>query len=87
MYIYLGKNIVTPKEDVIGIFDLDNTTGSRITRDFLKSAEKNEAVISVSDELPKSFVVCGNEKKLEIYLSQLNPATLAQRAEKFDFAN
>ena len=87
MYIYLGQNVVTQEEDVVGIFDLDNTTGSRITRDFLNNAEKSNCVISVSDELPKSFVVCGNEEKLEVYLSQLNPATLALRAVKRDFMN
>ena len=87
MYIYLGQNVVTREEDVVGIFDLDNTTGSRITRDFLNNAEKLNCVISVSDELPKSFVVCGNEDNLEIYLSQLNPATLTSRAERRDYLN
>ena len=59
MYLHLGQNVVVPEADVIGIFDLDNTTGSHITRKFLNDAEKAGRVVSVSDELPKSFVVCG----------------------------
>jgi hypothetical protein len=83
MYLYLGQNVVTQEESVIGIFDLDNTTWSHITRKFLSQAEKAGSVITVSDELPKSFVVCGESENLEIYLSQLSPATLAQRAQRF----
>jgi len=82
MYLYLGQNVVTQEESVIGIFDLDNTTWSHITRKFLNQAEKTGCVITVSDELPKSFVVCGENENLDIYLSQLSPATLAQRAQR-----
>jgi len=61
MYLHLGQNVVVPEADVIGVFDLDNTTGSFITRKFLSDAEKAGCIISVSDELPRSFVVCGKE--------------------------
>ena len=60
MYLHLGQGVVVPKADVIGIFDLDNTTGSIITRNFLSGAEKAGRVTSVTDELPRSFVVCGD---------------------------
>jgi len=58
MYLHLGQNVVVPECDIIGVFDLDNTTGSRITRVFLNESEKAGRVISVSEELPRSFVVC-----------------------------
>jgi hypothetical protein len=61
MYLHLGQNVVVPEAEIIGIFDLDNTTGSHITRKFLSDAEKDGRVINVSDELPYSFVVCGRE--------------------------
>ena len=38
MYLHLGQSVVVPFRDVIGIFDLDTTTDSRITREFLKRA-------------------------------------------------
>ena len=79
MYLHLGQNIVVPEASIVGIFDMDNTTGSHITRRFLSQAEKNRNVISVSDELPKSFIVCNENNKTEIYLSQLSSQTLLKR--------
>jgi hypothetical protein len=72
---------------------MDNTTGSRVTRKFLNEAEKAGRVISVSDELPKSFIVCGEKRpsdrlhstvrggSFEVYLSQLSSQTLQKRSE------
>ena len=76
MYLHVGQNFVVPEADIIGIFDLDNTTGSHITRKFLSEAEKKGRVVSVSDELPNSFIIC-NET---IYLSQLSTQTLMKRS-------
>ena len=56
MYIDLGPDTVVRSGDVIGIFDIDNTTVSKNTRGFLYSAQKNGAVVDISDELPKSFL-------------------------------
>ena len=36
MYIHLGMGVVVREEDVVGIFDMENTTVSGATRDFLK---------------------------------------------------
>jgi len=85
MYLHLGQNIVVPETDIIGIFDLDNTTGSHITRRFLSDAEKAGRVINVSDELPRSFIVSGTGKEINIYLSQLSPQTLLKRTETMRF--
>ena len=81
MYLHLGQNVVVPEAEVIGVFDLDNTTGSHITRKFLGEAEKAGRVISVSDDLPKSFVVCGENGEFEVYFSQLSSQTLLKRSE------
>jgi len=85
MYLHIGQNVVVPEADVIGIFDLDNTTGSHITRRFLSDAEKAGRVKSVSDELPRSFVVSDTGKEISIYLSQLSPQTLLKRSETMRF--
>lgn len=34
MYIHLGMGVVVREEDVVGIFDMENTTVSGVTRDF-----------------------------------------------------
>jgi len=79
MYLHLGQSVVVSEADVIGIFDLDNTTGSNITRKFLRDAEKAGFVVNVSEELPRSFIVSGNKNEITVYLSQLSPQTLYKR--------
>ena len=58
MYLHLGQTTVVPFHDVIGVFDLDITSQSHITRAFLSQAEQNKNVVNVSEELPKAFVLC-----------------------------
>ena len=58
MYLFLGQETVVPLREIVGIFDMENTTVSKSTRDFLTEAEQQGEVVTVSDELPKSFVVC-----------------------------
>ena len=82
MYLHLGQNTVITFEEIIGIFDLDNTTVAKKTRDYLSLAQKEGRVIEVSNELPKSFIVCRNkEGKIIIYLSQISTTTLLKRTE------
>lgn len=81
MYLYLGQNTVVKTSSVVAIFDMDNTTQSKTTMDFLRRAEKQKRLISVSDELPKSFVVCAEPEGTTVYLSQLSASTLLKRSE------
>jgi len=81
MYLHLGQNVVVSEADIIGVFDLDNTTGSKITRNFLGDAEKTGLVINVSEELPRSFILSSKNNENTIYLSQLSPQTLLKRTE------
>lgn len=79
MYIHLGGDYVVLQEEIIGIFDLENTTVSKNTREFLNLSEKKHQVINVSYELPKSFVVTEKNKKTKVYISQISPTTLYRR--------
>lgn len=73
---------MVPSREIIGIFDLDNTTSSHITRKYLTLAEKSGRVITIGDDIPKSFILRMDRNKLvTVYLSQLAPATLMKRAE------
>ncbi|UOO37691.1 DUF370 domain-containing protein [Oscillospiraceae bacterium CM] len=85
MYLHLGQNVVVPTGSVVGIFDLDNTTGSHLTRAFLSRAEKAGQVVNVSADLPKSFIVCRDGGITTIYLSQLASTTLFKRSETVRF--
>ena len=82
MYLHLGADRVVLKSDIIGIFDLDTATVSKHTRDYLRLAEQNGDVVNVTYELPKSFVICQDEKSKNgriVYISQLSTATLKGR--------
>lgn len=80
MYLHLGQDKLVKTEEVIGIFDMENTTISRHTRDFLARAEKRGRVVSVTTDLPKTFVVCGRGKEsATVYLSQISSVTLRKR--------
>lgn len=82
MYLHLGQAVLVHQKDIIGIFDLDNTSASFRTRKFLEKAEREGRLISVFDDLPKSFILCKNKKNQSIvYLSQLSSATLRGRGE------
>lgn len=79
MYLHLGQDIVITTQNIIGIFDLDTSTVSSRTRDFLKRAEKSGRVVNVSSELPKSFILCSDKKNETVYISQLSAKTLEKR--------
>ena len=81
MYMYVGRGTVLRLEDVIGIFDLDITSQSHITRAFLNAAEKKGAVVSASEDIPRSFLLCCEEGSEKVYLCQPSTGTLLRRAE------
>ncbi len=79
MYIHLGGDYVVKEENIIGIFDLENTTVSKNTRNFLNFCEKRKEVINVSYELPKSFILTNKNNINKVYISQISPTTLNRR--------
>ena len=50
MYLHLGQDTVVKMSEVVGIFDLETSTISKITREFLAKAEKSGKVINVIKE-------------------------------------
>lgn len=81
MYIGLARNKFIDEENIIGIFDLDITSQSHLTRKYLSFSEKSGKIINVADDLPKSFIVCREKGKEKIYLCQMATSTLVKRAE------
>ena len=79
MYIHLGQNTAVRLSSVIAVFDMENTTVSKKSREFLEKAERAGQVITLSDELPKSYIICEDKGKLEIYISPVATSTLLKR--------
>lgn len=82
MYLHLGQDTTILSASILGIFDLDNTSQSKYTRAFLAQEEKQRHVINVSEELPRSFLVCQENGVTRVYLSQLSSATLQRRVSE-----
>jgi len=79
-YLHLGRGCVVRTDEIVGVFDLDVTSRSHLTRAYLARAEKAGEVESVSGDLPRSFVVCERTGTRRLILSPMNPATLLKRA-------
>ena len=83
MYIHIGKGTVVDEREIIGIFDLDITSQSHITRKYLSNAEKTGQVVNAAEDIPKSFVVTEHKGTRRLYLSQMAASTLLKRAGGF----
>ena len=78
MYISIGQDMAVRDSAIIGIFDLDNTSTSPRTREFLAAAEKNGEVVPC-DDLPKSFILTAEYGFNRVYLTEYYSATLEKR--------
>ncbi len=81
MFLHIGGDIVIPVKDVIAIMDIDTTTISKDTKEFLKIAEEEGFIRSISEDLPKSFIITEIDKKSIIYLSPISSVTLKKRSQ------
>ncbi len=79
MYLFLGGDVSVWDEDIIGIFDMDNNTVAKSTREFLSRAQKENSVTNVTYDLPRSFCLSTEGKRERVYISQLATATLKKR--------
>ena len=80
MFLHLGGNVVVNTKNIIAIMDLETTTISKISKEFLGIAEEEGFIEAISDDLPKSFIITEIDKKSKIYLSPISTSTLYKRA-------
>ena len=78
MYLNIGSDMAVRDKTIIGIFDMDNTSTSKRTREFLAHAEQDGYVVPC-DDLPKSFVLTAEYGLNRVYLTSLNSSTLEKR--------
>ena len=74
----IGNDMAVRDTSIIGIFDMDNTSTSKRTRDFLSRAEKEGQMVPC-DDLPKAFVLTAEYGMTRIYQTTLNTSTLEKR--------
>lgn len=82
MFIHIGHDTVIIDKEIIGVFDMENTTVMKKTIDYLNNAEKLKKVRNVAPfELPKSFIVCEEPSGTVIYISPVSVSTILKRIE------
>ena len=78
MYLHVGNELVVNTRDIIGIFDMDNTTVSRQGRQFLPESQNKGLIINATDDLPKSYVVTKRRDETKIYVSSSSTNALTR---------
>lgn len=83
MYIHAGSGAVVRVRDIIGIFDIENTSVSKDSREYLALAGKRKTAVDISNKMPKSFVAAvdtdtGRER---VYISPVSSSTIIKRVK------
>ena len=81
MFLHLGRDVIVETESIVAVLDMDTATGSKKTKEFLRVAEKSGRLFVVTDELPKSAVVCLENGVQTVYICQISSKTLGKRIE------
>ena len=79
MYLNVGKDFFVNSGEIVGVFDLDKITVYKVNRFYLSKMEKRGKIINITENIPKSFVVCSSKKESKVYLSGLMPSTIYKR--------
>ena len=79
MYLHVGNKKIIRVRDVIGIFDMDHTTVSSVTRKFLKEKERQLLSEIAAMELPKSLILFEENGLYKVCFSPLSSSALRGR--------
>ena len=84
MYLHIGNDVIVNSKNIVGIFDIENTTVSRLGKNFLGEAQRRSEVIYATEELPKSYIIVRKNKKNTIYISSMSTQVLMRRSLEDD---
>ena len=79
MYLHIGNNYSVEMKNIIGVFDIENTTDEKCTKILLDRAEKEHHCVYTTYEMPKSFIIAMKNGIEMVYISQLSASTLRKR--------
>ena len=78
-YLQLEKGESIDKNEIIGIFDIESASISLATKELFKRKEEEHGVVSVSNDLPKSFILCDGEFTDTVYISGISVDSIKKR--------
>ena len=81
MYLHIGNGKNVRKKDIIGIFDLDTSTISKITKKYINKKQKNGELEYLDSDLPRSFLLVEDGDGYKIRLSRISSTGLLLRYE------
>ncbi len=85
MYLHIGNGVTVKKKDVIGIFDLDSSTVSHITKTYINKNQRAGNITYGDMDLPRTFVLVEDTGGYGIKLSRISSQGLRIRAESDDY--
>ncbi|MDE5558362.1 MAG: DUF370 domain-containing protein [Ruminococcus sp.] len=83
MYLHIGNNYSVDIRDIVGIFDIENTTVGKYTKKLLERSEKNHFCVYATYDMPKSFIITMKNNTETLYISQLSAYTLRKRLDDY----
>ncbi len=81
MYLHIGNGKSVKRKDIIGIFDLDTATISKITKEFVNKSEKNGRLSYYDNDLPRAFILLNEDGECKVRLSRISTSGLMMRLE------
>ena len=78
MYVEIFSDCLVDSKDIVGVFDLDNTTTNRYTTDFLNRLRAENRVTYLVSDIPKSFILMADGS---VYVAELSSWILKKRFE------
>jgi hypothetical protein len=61
MYLYL-TGVVVDEDEVVGVFDVDNASHSKLTREFMRARQERGELVSTADGIPRYMTVTSDGK-------------------------
>ncbi len=80
MYLHIGNSFTVRTKDIIGIFDFDKASTSKITKEFLKRQEEEGNLINTWEDFPKSFIIVNDRGEIKVFVSDISSGSLLGRA-------
>ena len=74
-FLDISSTVFIDTDDIICILDMDKTTTSRITRDYLRGCEKQSKLKNTATDIPKSIVISNSG----VYFAQPSVLSLKGR--------
>ena len=81
VYISIGEKSAIILGDIVGIFDIEETTKCLVTKQYLKNAQQQKIVKTDTGGIPRSFIVSMRNNKKEVRLSICRAYTIGGRYE------